>query len=54
VGLCGRCRFARTQVGSGGNRFWRCSRSDEDRDYPRYPRIPVITCPGFAENTPAD
>jgi hypothetical protein len=27
--------------------FWRCERADTDPAYPRYPTLPVLTCPGF-------
>jgi len=48
VGQCVRCRFAQQQISAGGNQFWRCSRSDDGPEYPRYPRLPVVDCPGFA------
>jgi len=47
AGQCVRCRFAREQLGAGGHHFWRCSRSDDDPEFSRYPRLPVTACPGF-------
>ena len=46
-GLCGRCRHARTITSRRGSMFWLCDRSGRDPDYPRYPRLPVVRCPGF-------
>lgn len=52
VGLCSRCRFARTTRGRGDARFWRCARSDSDPGYPRYPRLPVTGCSGWRAGAP--
>jgi len=30
-----------------GSVFSLCLRSREDRAYPRYPRLPVLECPGW-------
>jgi hypothetical protein len=46
VGLCSNCRHARTVTSSKGSRFWLCSRSDTDPRYAKYPRLPVLACPG--------
>jgi hypothetical protein len=46
VGLCERCRCGRTVRGAR-TVFWRCERADTDPAYPRYPTLPVLTCPGF-------
>jgi hypothetical protein len=46
VGLCERCRCGRTVPGARSV-FWRCERADTDPAYPRYPTLPVRTCPGF-------
>jgi len=44
-GLCGSCRHARIVRGAGSV-FWLCERSRTDARFPRYPRLPVLTCPG--------
>ena len=44
--LCDACRHARL-VRSRRNRFLLCERSLEDARFPRYPRLPVLTCDGF-------
>ena len=46
-GLCGVCVNARILASDRGSRFYRCSLSDSDPRFPRYPRLPVIQCAGF-------
>jgi hypothetical protein len=45
VGLCAACRHC--QIVQARSRFYLCRRSFEDRRFDRYPRLPVVTCPGF-------
>ena len=45
-GLCPACRFARV-VTSRRTRFTLCERSFTEARFPRYPRLPVLTCDGF-------
>jgi hypothetical protein len=52
VGLCARCRHAR-QVATPRSLFWLCERSRTDATYARYPRLPMLDCPGFEAGTPA-
>ena len=47
MGLCARCRHARTQETKRGSTFWRCLRADDDPRFVRYPALPVRECPGF-------
>jgi hypothetical protein len=47
AGLCENCRHQRLVPNSRGSVFSLCERSREDPAYPRYPRIPVLICPGF-------
>lgn len=54
VGLCAECRHARTIVSAKGSRFTLCNKSQEDPRFPKYPRLPVLACSGYAhESTPA-
>jgi hypothetical protein len=46
VGLCSDCRFARRIDSGKGSRFFLCRRSESDPGYPRYPRLPVLSCAG--------
>ena len=47
VGLCLDCRHARLVRSRAGHGYYRCARSDDDRRYPRYPRLPVTSCDGY-------
>lgn len=46
-GLCDRCRHQRLVRNTRGSSFSLCERSREDPCFPRYPRVPVASCPGF-------
>jgi hypothetical protein len=47
AGLCDRCLHQRLVPNTRGSVFSLCERSQVDPAYPRYPRLPVSTCPGF-------
>jgi hypothetical protein len=47
AGLCDRCRHARDILSDKGSRFVLCGRSHTDPHFPRYPRLPVLTCDGY-------
>ena len=49
AGLCNRCLHQRLVPNSRGSVFSLCERSRDDPAYPRYPRLPVERCAGFAE-----
>ncbi len=46
-GLCGGCRHARAVRSDRGSTFLLCLRSRSDARYPKYPCLPVRTCPGY-------
>lgn len=46
-GLCDGCLHQQLVPNRRGSVFSLCRRSREDESYPRYPRIPVLSCPGF-------
>jgi hypothetical protein len=46
-GLCDSCRHQRLVPNTRGSVFSLCERSRDDPAYPRYPPIPVLSCPGF-------
>jgi hypothetical protein len=46
-GLCDRCRHQRVVKNTRGSAFSLCERSKTDPRYPKYPRVPVLECPGF-------
>lgn len=59
AGLCDRCRYQQLVPNTRGSVFSLCQRSRTDPAFPRYPRLPVASCPGFeprsaAPGQPAD
>ncbi len=46
AGLCASCRHSRTIVAARST-FWLCERSRTDPTFPRYPRLPVLSCRGY-------
>ena len=46
IGLCRRCIYGR-QVPAGRMLYWMCERSLTDPAYDKYPRLPVLACPGY-------
>ncbi|MHB8532918.1 MAG: hypothetical protein ACYDC2_09375 [Solirubrobacteraceae bacterium] len=47
AGLCDRCAHQQIVRNTRGSAFSLCRRSRVDPAYPRYPRIPVLSCPGY-------
>jgi hypothetical protein len=47
AGLCDSCRHQRIVETSRGTGYSLCERSKTDPAYPRYPRLPVTSCPGY-------
>ena len=47
VGLCRKCEHAKIVESSKETSFYYCLRSKENPEFPKYPRLPVLTCPGF-------
>jgi len=47
AGLCDRCLHQRLVPNTRGSVFSLCERSRTEPAYPRYPRLPVLSCPGF-------
>lgn len=48
AGLCDTCVHQRIVKNTRGSTFSLCERSKtEPEKYPRYPRIPVGSCPGY-------
>ena len=48
-GLCDRCVHQRVVRSGRGSVFSLCERSFDDPRYPKYPRVPVGSCPGFTQ-----
>ena len=46
TGLCATCAFQRVVGNTRGSTFSLCERSRADPAFPKYPRLPVLACPG--------
>jgi propionyl-CoA synthetase len=46
-GLCETCVHAKLNETHRGTAYVRCTRAAWDARLPRYPRLPVLACPGF-------
>ena len=51
AGLCSHCRHALVRPTRRGTAYLRCTRAAWDDRLVKYPRLPVLTCPGYE---PAD
>jgi hypothetical protein len=47
VGLCLGCQHVRVVRSDRGSVFYQCRRSLTDPEFPAYPILPVLRCPGF-------
>jgi hypothetical protein len=47
AGLCDTCSHQQQVRNTRGSVFSLCTRSRDDPAYPRYPRLPVLSCPGY-------
>ena len=48
TGLCAGCAHARRIESSRGSVFLLCALSANDSHFPKYPRLPVLSCAGFS------
>lgn len=46
------CRHQRVISNTRGSSFSLCGRSKTDPRFPKYPRVPVVSCPGFEAEAP--
>ncbi|HZU84132.1 MAG TPA: hypothetical protein VE987_14485 [Polyangiaceae bacterium] len=49
AGLCDRCEHARRIVSTRGSSFVQCGLHATDPRFAKYPRLPVVDCPGYRE-----
>jgi len=55
IGLCFSCQHVRLVRADRGSVFYQCQRSATDPTYPKYPRLPVLQCPGYeVKEAPAE
>ena len=47
AGLCELCRHQHLIRNTRGSEFSLCRRARTDPRFPKYPRLPVMACPGF-------
>jgi hypothetical protein len=47
AGLCDTCRHKREIRSDRGSVFFMCLRSFTDAAFPKYPRLPVLSCAGY-------
>jgi hypothetical protein len=48
-GLCATCGHAQRVVNDRNATFWLCRRSLADPGFPKYPRLPVLSCRGYED-----
>jgi hypothetical protein len=49
VGLCATCRHVRLIRSDREATFYLCQLSATDPRFPKYPRLPVLSCSGYEE-----
>jgi len=52
IGLCENCRHAQIVQNSRGGTFYLCRRANEDASFPKYPRLPLLSCRGYEAEPP--
>jgi hypothetical protein len=52
AGLCDTCIHQQQVRNTRGSTFSLCKRSRDDPAYPRYPRLPVLSCGGYTVAAP--
>jgi hypothetical protein len=53
LGLCATCLHARLISSAKGSQFLLCQLSQSDPAFPKYPRLPVLSCSGFCPKSSA-
>ncbi len=48
LGLCADCLHARLIESSKGSQFLLCQLSQSIPTFPKYPRLPILACPGYS------
>lgn len=52
AGLCATCAWVRRIENDRGSVFYLCRRALDDPAYTKYPRLPVLRCPGYEPTAP--
>jgi len=48
-GLCATCTHARTVRNKRGSEFVMCALHNSVQSFPKYPRLPVLSCVGYRQ-----
>jgi hypothetical protein len=54
AGLCARCRHCKRTASARGSVFFLCLMHERDPRFAKYPRLPVLRCPGYVESEPKE
>lgn len=54
AGLCADCRQMRLITSDRDSTFYMCQRSAWDKNFAKYPRLPVVRCLGYDKNSPVE
>jgi hypothetical protein len=54
AGLCADCAHSKIVRSDRGGAFYQCLLSFTDPAFPKYPRLPVLNCSGYAKSLTAD
>ncbi len=54
AGLCESCLHMRRITSDRGSVFYLCKLSAVDSRFPKYPRLPVLSCAGYQNDTEGD
>ena len=53
AGLCDACEHQKVIHNTRGSTFSMCLRSKTQPEYPKYPPVPVVRCPGYVRRVAA-
>ena len=53
INLCESCKHVRLIANHRGSRFYLCRRSASDPSFPKFPRLPVLSCSGYEQELAA-
>jgi len=51
TGLCANCAHGKMIESAKGSTFLLCQLSQSDPRFPKYPRLPVLSCAGYTPHT---
>jgi hypothetical protein len=54
AGLCDSCRHQKIIRSGRGSEFSMCERSKTDERFAKYPRLPVLECPGYEKRAASE